>query len=305
MIPALLTAQEQHAGMRADTFLANALPFSRSRIADLMEKGFICVNGSPAKPGLRLRLGDICSVVVPEAAPVALIAEDIPLEIIYQDADVAVINKAKGMVVHPAPGHSRGTLVNALMYQLSDLSGINGELRPGIVHRLDKDTSGLLVVAKNDAAHICLSDQLRQRIMGRTYWALVHGAPKEDAGTVEAALARQPKDRQRMAVISTGRTARTDWTVLQRLGDAALVACKLHSGRTHQVRVHMAYIGHPVIGDPVYGPKRDRGNAKGQLLHAHTLSFMHPTTKEQMTFSAEPPEDFMQRLRLMRQMSGE
>ena len=227
-------------------------------------------------------------------------AEDIPLEIVYQDADVAVVNKPQGMVVHPSAGHTSGTLVNALMYHIKDLSGINGELRPGIVHRIDKDTSGLLMVAKNDAAHVALADELKAKKSLRKYWAIVHGNLPNDRGVIEAPIGRSDKDRKKQAVTAKGKPALTRFHVLERFGDYSLVELQLETGRTHQIRVHMAYIGHPVAGDEVYGPRKTL-KGHGQFLHAKTLGFTHPRTGEVMEFSVEVPEIFQETLEKLRQ----
>ena len=227
-------------------------------------------------------------------------AEDIPLEIVYQDADVAVVNKPQGMVVHPSAGHTSGTLVNALMYHIKDLSGINGELRPGIVHRIDKDTSGLLMVAKNDAAHVALADELKAKKSLRKYCAIVHGNLPNDRGVIEAPIGRSDKDRKKQAVTAKGKPALTRFHVLERFGDYSLVELQLETGRTHQIRVHMAYIGHPVAGDEVYGPRRTL-KGHGQFLHAKTLGFTHPRTGEVMEFSVEVPEIFQKTLEQLRQ----
>ena len=241
------------------------------------------------------------TVRIPEAEPASVEAEDIDLDILYQDADVAVVFKPSGMVVHPAAGNERGTLVNALLKHLDNLSGIGGEIRPGIVHRIDKDTSGLLLVAKNDHAHVSLSDQIRAHSVHRAYQAIVIGNLRDDEGFVDAPIGRHPTDRKRMAVVPGGREARTNWRVLERLRGATLIEARLTTGRTHQIRVHMASIGHPVLGDPVYGPKKSPYPvAGGQLLHAFQIGFVHPVTGEEMRFTAPPEPRFLEWLEKLR-----
>lgn len=226
-------------------------------------------------------------------------AEDLPLEIVYQDEDVAVVNKLQGMVVHPSAGHTSGTLVNALMYHIKDLSGINGVLRPGIVHRIDKDTSGLLMIAKNDQAHLALADELKDKKSLRKYWAIVHGNLPNDRGVIEAPIGRSEKDRKKQAVTAKGKPALTRFQVLERFGDYTLVELQLETGRTHQIRVHMAYIGHPVAGDEAYGPRKTL-KGHGQFLHARTLGFTHPRTGEVLEFTAEAPAIFLETLEKLR-----
>ena len=284
------------AGKRADTALAEALGLTRSRVAGLLEDGHITRDGRPVKANARVKQGEQYCVRMPSPQAVLLQAQDIPLNILYQDADVAVINKPRGMAVHPSPGIPDGTLVNALLHCLDGLSGINGELRPGIVHRIDKDTTGAIIVAKNDEAHMQLSQQLQARTLKRVYLALVYGRIQQETGTIDAPIGRHKTDRKRMAVVPDGREARTHYRVLERFADSTLVECRLETGRTHQIRVHMASIGHPVLEDPVYGVKKDRATAKGQLLHAAQLSFLHPRTGEKMTVDAPPPRDFLDAL---------
>ena len=244
--------------------------------------------------------GDVISYKLPEVEEVEYVAEDIPLEIVYQDEDVAVVNKPQGMVVHPSAGHTSGTLVNALMYHIKDLSGINGVLRPGIVHRIDKDTSGLLMIAKNDQAHVALADELKDKKSLRKYWAIVHGNLPNDRGVIEAPIGRSEKDRKKQAVTAKGKPALTRFQVLERFGDYSLVELQLETGRTHQIRVHMAYIGHPVAGDEVYGPRKTL-KGHGQFLHARTLGFTHPRTGEVLEFTAEVPAIFQETLEKLRQ----
>ncbi len=286
-------------GERLDVFAARLAGVTRSRAEGLIREGRVLADGEARqKAGFRLRAGMAVRAEVPEAAPASAEAEDIALDIVYQDADLAVVFKPSGMVVHPAAGNERGTLVNALLGRLDNLSGIGGELRPGIVHRIDKDTSGLLLVAKNDFSHVALSEQIRAHTVDRAYRAIVIGGFREDEGTVEGPIARHPTDRKRMAIVPGGRDAVTHWTVLERLRGATLIEARLTTGRTHQIRVHMASIGHPVLGDPVYGPKRSPYPvAGGQLLHAFRIGFVHPRTGEHMLFEAEPEPRFTEWLR--------
>ena len=280
----------EQAGRRLDVFLAAQLAgFSRSRVQHLLAGGCVAVNGAAARASLRLRPGDLVRVDMPPPVAPGAEPEDLPLEIVYQDDHLLVVNKPRGMVVHPAAGHRSGTLVNALLYQVRDLSGIGGVLRPGIVHRLDRDTSGLLVVAKNDDAHRCLAAQLKDRRMTREYLALVRGR-LEGEGTVEAPVGRHPVDRKRMAVVPGGKPALTRFTALAHYPGHTLLSLKLATGRTHQIRVHMAHIGHPVAGDPVYGGKCGLPLA-GQFLHAARLAFDHPVTGERMAFEAPLPKE--------------
>lgn len=281
------------AGARLDVFLAGRFgQFTRSRIKTLIEDGLVKVNGRLAKAGLKLSAGDAVELDVPEPREAAAKPEEIPLDIVYEDSSLLVINKSRGLVVHPAAGNETGTLVNALLNHCADLSGIAGVLKPGIVHRLDKDTTGLLVVAKNDRAHLSLSKQIAEKSAKRIYLALVEGNVAEDRGRVDAPLGRSRADRKKIAVIKEGRQAATEYFVLERFGDCTLVECHLETGRTHQIRVHMKHIGHPVAGDPVYGIRKQRFNVDGQLLHAARLEFTHPETGGRMAFSAPLPEDF-------------
>ena len=281
---------------RVDQFLAQALPqLSRSAAQRLLEEGHVLRGGQPLRKRDKLRPGDALTVVVPDPEPVALVPQDIPLDVVYEDADVIVVNKPVGMVVHPAPGHPDGTLVNALLHHCGDsLSGINGELRPGIVHRIDRDTSGLIIAAKNDAAHIALAAQLQDHSLFRLYEAVVIGGLREDSGTVDLPLARHPTDRKRIAVDHrNGRRAVTHWAVVERFSGYTYVQCRLETGRTHQIRVHMAALGHPVLGDPVYhGARKGFPELAGQCLHARRLTFRHPRTGEEITVEAPLPDWF-------------
>ena len=288
------------AGARLDKAVSELTELSRGLANEQIKEGKILVNGQVKKAKYTVKEGDVISYEVPQVEEVTYEAEDIPLEIVYQDADVAVVNKPQGMVVHPSAGHTSGTLVNALMYHIKDLSGINGELRPGIVHRIDKDTSGLLMVAKNDAAHVALADELKAKKSLRKYWAIVHGNLPNDRGVIEAPIGRSDKDRKKQAVTAKGKPALTRFHVLERFGDYSLVELQLETGRTHQIRVHMAYIGHPVAGDEVYGPRKTL-KGYGQFLHAKTLGFTHPRTGEVMEFSVEVPEIFQETLEQLRQ----
>ena len=289
-------------GERLDVFTAALAGITRSRAGALIRQGSVVVDGAAqAKAGFRLKPGMAVQVALPPAAPVALQAEDIALDILYQDDDLAVVFKPSGMVVHPAAGNETGTLVNALLTHLDNLSGIGGEIRPGIVHRIDKDTSGLLLVAKNDFAHVALSGQIKAHTVKRAYRAIVIGGFKEHEGTVEGPIGRHPTDRKRMAIVPGGRDATTHWTALEPLRGATLIEARLTTGRTHQIRVHMASIGHPVLGDPVYGPKKSPCPVQGgQLLHAFRLGFVHPRTGEEMLFEADPEPRFIYWLEKLR-----
>ena len=290
-------------GERLDVFAAELAGVTRSRAGALLREGRVFVDGAAqAKAGFRLRAGMAVRVAVPEAAPARVEAQDIALEIVYQDEDLAVVYKPSGMVVHPAAGNESGTMVNALLARLDNLSGIGGEIRPGIVHRIDKDTSGLLLVAKNDFAHVALSEQIRAHTVKRAYRAIVIGGFREAEGTVDGPIGRHPADRKKMAIVPGGREAVTHWTALERLRGATLIEARLTTGRTHQIRVHMASIGHPVLGDPVYGPKKSPYPVTGgQLLHAFRLGFVHPRTGEEMLFEAEPEARFTRWLEKLRQ----
>lgn len=287
-----VTAEAEDAGTRADVFLAAKLGVSRSNMQKLLEDGRVKRGEKIIKANYKVRAGEMFVVDIPEPESIEAVPENIPLDIIYEDDDVVVLNKARGMVVHPAPGNYTGTLVNALLYHCSNLSGINSAIRPGIVHRLDKDTSGIMIVAKNDAAHISLSQQIQSKTAVRTYLAVVRGNIKTDSGTIETQIARDKTDRKKMAVVKEGgRDAITDYEVLERFGKYTLVRCKLRTGRTHQIRVHMEYLGYPLVGDPKYSPMKTPFGIKGQALHSHTLEFTHPRTGERMKFEAPLPED--------------
>lgn len=298
---------EDGKNVRADVFVSeNEEDISRSFAGRLFSEGLAKVNGRAAKPSLKLKEGDVITFTLPEPEAIDAVPEDIPLDIVYEDDSVLVINKPRGMVVHPAVGNERGTVVNAALFHCQgSLSGINGSVRPGIVHRIDKDTTGLLVIAKNDRAHKSLTDQLADRSLSRVYYALVNGNIKEDGGTVDAPIGRSPKDRKKMAVVPDGRSAVTDFEVIERFGAYTLVRCKLRTGRTHQIRVHMKHIGHSVVGDKAYGIKNERFALAGQLLHAKEISFIHPETGEKVTFSCPLPEDFAAVLEVLRKTKKE
>jgi 23S rRNA pseudouridine1911/1915/1917 synthase len=289
-----LKAPENAHGARIDSFLAEALDgFARNSIRRLCEGGQVFLAGKPAAKSTRLKAGDEIEVHLPPAKEAGITAQNIPLEIFYEDAHLLVINKPKGLVVHPAPGHEDATLVNALLYHCGEsLSGINGVLRPGIVHRIDKDTSGLLVAAKNDVAHRALAAQLQAHMFIRHYEAVVYGRVKESTGIINAPIARHPVHRKRMAIVSGGRHAVTHYEVLEELRGFTHLALRLETGRTHQIRVHMARIGHPVAGDALYGPAKVITSLNGQCLHAKTIGFTHPATGEHMEFTSPLPNDF-------------
>ncbi|HEL1541826.1 TPA: RluA family pseudouridine synthase [Streptococcus suis] len=286
-------------GIRLDKALSDLTDLSRSVANEQIKAGQVLVNGQPKKAKYSVKAGDILTYQVPEVEEIDYVAEDIPLEIVFQDEDVAVVNKPQGMVVHPSAGHTSGTLVNALLYHVKDLSGINGVLRPGIVHRIDKDTSGLLMIAKNDDAHTKLAAELKDKKSLRKYWAIVHGNLPNDRGVIEAPIGRSEKDRKKQAVTAKGKEAVTRFQVLERFGDYTLVELSLETGRTHQIRVHMAYIGHPVAGDEAYGPRKTL-KGHGQFLHARTLGFTHPRTGEVVEFTAEAPAIFQEALEKLR-----
>ena len=302
MEPIRLRASEESKNQRLDAFLASSLDgLTRSQAARLIESGEVAVNGKTAGKSYKLAGGEDIAVTLPEPEPVEAVPQDIPLDVVYEDADVIVVNKPSGMVVHPAPGHPDGTLVNALLYHCAGtLSGIGGALRPGIVHRIDRDTSGLIIAAKNDAAHQYLSAQLADHTLARTYECIVVGKLREDRGTVDAPIARHPTDRKRMAVVAGGREAVTHWEVIARYPGYTHVRCRLETGRTHQIRVHMAYIGHPILGDTVYGAKKEVPGLTGQCLHAVGLRFLHPRTHEVMELSCPLPEEFTRMLQKIR-----
>lgn len=280
--------------IRIDKFIANvASDLTRSRIQGLISDGNITVNNKVVKANYKVREQDIINILIPDAVPVDIPAEDIPLDIVYEDDDILIVNKPKGMVVHPAPGHYTGTLVNALMHHCKDnLSGINGELRPGIVHRIDMDTTGLLVVCKNDKAHNFVAEQLKEHSITRKYQAIVYNAFKDEEGTVEGNIGRHPNDRKKMTITPNGKEAITHYKVLKNMGKYTLIECQLETGRTHQIRVHMSSINHPLLGDEIYGPKTCPFKLQGQVLHAKSLGFIHPTTKEYMEFDSELPTYF-------------
>lgn len=296
-----------HAGMRADAAAAELFDISRSRAARLIESGDITVDGAAANKKDALAEGKILEMTLPEATPCEAQPEDIPLDVVYEDGDVIVINKPSGMVVHPAPGHATGTLVSALLWHCrGSLSGVGGVMRPGIVHRIDRQTSGLIAVAKNDEAHAALAAQLADHSMFRVYRAIVIGTPRESRGTVDAPIGRSRTDRKKMAVVAGQRPARTHYELEERFSGASLLRLRLETGRTHQIRVHMAYVGHPVLGDEVYGGASTQFQRKhpslfdGQMLHAAELSFAHPRTGEQMRFEAPEPENFVRCVELLR-----
>ena len=301
-----LQVNPEDTGTRLDAWLAGQLPdVTRSAAARLCEEGRVTAAGKPLAKNYRLGGGEAVSVTLPDPEPVDVAPQDIPLDVVYEDSDVIVVNKTKGLVVHPAPGHPDGTLVNALLHHCGDsLSGIGGELRPGIVHRIDRDTSGLIIAAKNDAAHQKLSAQLQDHTLARIYRCIVIGNLREDSGTVDAPIGRHPTDRKKMAVLAENaagaKYAYTGWQVLERCGNFTYIACKLKTGRTHQIRVHMASTGHPLAGDAVYGPKNCIKSLNGQCLHAKELGFVHPRTGEWMQFDSPLPPyftEFLTRLR--------
>ena len=293
---------QENQQMRLDKYLAEQFPEqTRSYLQKLIKEGQVLVNGKTVKSGYQLSKGDEVSVTIPEPKELDVEPQKMELDIVYEDEDVILINKPKGMVVHPAPGHTTDTLVNGLLYHCKDnLSGINGVARPGIVHRIDRDTTGILIVCKNDMSHNSIAAQLKEHSINRRYRALVHGNLKEDTGTVEGPIGRHPVDRKKMAINErNGKPAVTHFEVLERLDNCTLVKCRLETGRTHQIRVHMAYTGHPVTGDPVYGIKNTRG-MDGQALHAGELTLIHPATGEPVTFKAPLPEDFEKLLKRLR-----
>ena len=282
---------------RIDAYLAENTEFSRSKLSKLIKDGAVLRNDRTCKPNTEVKMGDTIRIEAPMTEDAVLPEpENIPLDVVYEDDDLAVINKPKGMVVHPAPGNESGTLVNALLYRFGTLSEANGP-RPGIVHRIDRLTSGLLVVAKNDRTHEALSRQFADHSAHREYVCLVHGNLKEDSGTIDAPIGRHKTDRKRMAVVENGRRAVTHWRVLERFGTEALLDVALETGRTHQIRVHMAYIKHPIVGDEVYGSPAPKLGLNGQALHGYRLTFTHPKTEETMSFTAPIPEDFQTALK--------
>ncbi len=301
----VLIPNEENVGDRIDKFISdNTEDISRSYVATLSKDGLIVCNGKKVLKNYKIKGGEIVEIELPEPQMQEVCAEDIQLDIIYEDDSLLVINKPQGMVVHPAAGNYTGTLVNALLFHCKDsLSAINGVVRPGIVHRIDKETSGLLVVAKDNQSHIGLSEQIKSKKALRSYWALVNGRVREN-GTVDAPIARHPKDRKKMAVVMGGRNAVTHYKVLENFGEYTLLECILETGRTHQIRVHMAHIGHSIVGDKVYGIKKEKFNLEGQLLHAKTLGFDHPKTFEPMQFTSEIPEYFENVLEILRRKNN-
>ena len=299
MEPILLQTSEADAGTRLDACLARAIEdLTRSAAAKAVEDGRVLVNGKAPNKSYKLTGHEQIEFTPEEPAPIDAVPQDIPLDVVYEDDDVIVVNKPSGLVVHPAPGHPDGTLVNALLYHCGNsLSGVGGALRPGIVHRIDRDTSGLIIAAKNDYAHQFLSAQLADHTLARTYECIVVGNLREDSGTVDAPIARDSRDRKRMAVVPGGRRAVTHWTVLARYPGYTHVQCRLETGRTHQIRVHMAYLGHPILGDTVYGAKKPVPGLTGQCLHAVGLQFIHPRTKELVSLSCPLPGEFTAALR--------
>ncbi len=291
-------AEQEDKGKRIDIFLTEQTEISRSRIQKLTEKGLLQVNNKNVKSNYKLRENDFIKLQIPDVEPVEILPEKIPLDILYEDKEMIVVNKPQGMVVHPAAGHMTGTLVNALLYHCEgQLSGINGILRPGIVHRIDKDTSGVLMAAKTDKAHQCLSLQLAKHSITRKYHAIVLHGIKEEQGTIDKPIGRNPQDRKKMAITEkNSRHAVTHYKVLERLGNYTYIEAQLETGRTHQIRVHMTSIGHPLLGDTVYGTKKQPFSLQGQALHAKVLGFVHPSTKEYMEFKAPLPEHFLKLL---------
>ena len=301
-----LTVTTEEAGQRADSLLARRLEgLTRSAAARLLEEGRVTDRGRPVAKNLRVRLGQVLEVTLPEPEEPEARPQDIPLDVVYEDEDVIVVNKPTGMVVHPAPGHPDGTLVNALLYHCGEsLSGVGGQKRPGIVHRIDRDTSGLIIAAKNDAAHLALAAQLADHTLARTYECLAVGNFREDSGTVNAPIGRHPVDRKRMAVVRQGgREAVTHWEVIARYPGVTHLRCRLETGRTHQIRVHLAHIGHPILGDTVYGAKKPVPGLTGQCLHAVGLRFLHPRTGEPVELTCPLPDEFVRMLDKLRRGS--
>ena len=296
--------EDVDAGKRLDSFLAekNTANYTRSFIGKMIEENLVLYNGKPSKASTKMKAGDRIELFEKEPEPLAVKGEEIPLEIVYEDDDLMVINKPRGMVVHPAPGHTSGTLVNAVLSHAGEsLSSINGVLRPGIVHRIDKDTSGLILICKNDFSHKALAKQLEEHSITRRYHAICSGRLKEEQGTVSAPIGRDEKNRKQQAInYKHGKEAITHYRLLENLQNASLLECRLETGRTHQIRVHMKSIGHPLLGDPLYGPKKNLYAIKGQALHAMVLGFVHPRSGEYMEFSADYPEDFQKLLNKLR-----
>ena len=292
----------ESSGERADVYLSTALDYTRSRVKKILDDGLANVDGKPLKPRDILKQGSVVTVEIKEPTNLEVKAVDIPLDIVYEDSDLAVINKEQGLTVHAGSGTNENTLVNALLYKLDSLSGINGVIRPGIVHRIDKDTSGLLVVAKNDKAHLSLASQIQNKTCSRVYVALLEGNLKSDSGVIDTFIDRSTKNRTMMAVSNSGRNAVTEYKVLKRFDGYTLCEFRLKTGRTHQIRVHAKHLGHPVVGDLVYGFKANKFNLKGQLLHAKELSFIHPTTNEKVTFTAPIPAHFENVLKKLKEI---
>lgn len=291
---------KDNTNLRLDVFLHDYFnDKSRSYIQKLIEKHLVSVNGNLKKSNYKLKYGDKISIVLREPVKLDVEPEEIPINILYEDSDIIVVNKPQGMIVHPAAGVKSGTLVNALLNHCSDLSGINGVERPGIVHRIDKDTSGILVVAKNDDAHNKLAEQLKRHSMTREYIAVVEGVIKEEKGTVDEPIARHPKDKIKMAVVKKGKRAVTHYKVIKRFKNNTLIKCVLETGRTHQIRVHMSYIDHPIVGDPVYGYKKQKFKLNGQLLHAAKLGFIHPSSGKYIEFQSDPPDYFKRIVKIL------
>ena len=293
--------EKEDEGTRIDKYLSdNIEDKSRAFIQNLIDESNITVNDKNIKSNYKVKYKDKIKVIIPVPKELTIAAEDIPLDIVFEDKDVVVVNKPQGMVVHPASGVYSGTLVNALLNHCEDLSGINGVVRPGIVHRIDKDTSGVLVIAKNDFSHNKLAEQFKEHSMKREYYALVEGRFKDEEGIVDAPLGRHPQDRIKMAVVKDGKRAVTHYKVIETYKNTSLIKCRLETGRTHQIRVHMAYIGHPLVGDPVYGYKKQKYNLEGQMLHAKVLGFVHPTINEYMEFESELPSYFTKILEILK-----
>ncbi len=290
----IIYVTEEMEGSRIDKFLSEQFSdLTRSYIQKLLKSNSILVNNTPVKASYKTTENDIITIDIPESITPEIIPENIPIDVVYEDSDVILINKPKGMVVHPAAGHYTGTLVNALMYHCKDdLSGINGVMRPGIVHRIDMDTTGILIVCKNDFSHNCIANQLKEHSIHRKYYAIVHGNLKMDEGTIDAPIGRHPVERKKMAIVSNGKHAVTHYKVIERFGNFTWVECQLETGRTHQIRVHMQSIGHPLLGDMVYGPSKCPFHLQGQTLHAYTLGFIHPRTNEFLSFEVPLPQYF-------------